>query len=124
MKTETMLTTSQVAKRFYQLAQSGKWYEIQDELFDQNAKSIEPAGSKGLQTVTGLDAIRKKGKDWEAMIEQVHGGYCNEPQVGGNYFACAMGVDLTMKGQPRSNMDEIALYEVRDGKIVSEQFFY
>lgn len=124
MKTETMLTTDQVAKRFYELAQSGKWYEIQDELFDQNAKSIEPSGSDGLQTVTGLDAIRKKGKDWEAMIEEVHGGYCNEPQVGGNYFACSMGVDMTMKGQPRSKMDEIALYEVRDGKIISEQFFY
>jgi hypothetical protein len=57
------------------------------------------------------------------MIEEVHGGYTNEPQVGGNYFACAMGIDVTMKGQPRSKMDEVALYEVRNGKIVKEQFF-
>jgi hypothetical protein len=58
------------------------------------------------------------------MIEEVYGGYCNEPQVAGNYFVCAMGVDVKMKGQPRGKMDEIALYEVRDGKILSEQFFF
>jgi hypothetical protein len=124
MITETMLTTDQVAKRFYQLAQAGKWYEIQEELFADNAKSIEPATSQGLKTVTGLDAIKKKGKEWDAMIEEVYGGYCNEPQVAGNYFVCAMGVDVKMKGQPRGKMDEIALYEVRDGKILSEQFFF
>jgi hypothetical protein len=124
MTTETMLTTDQVAKRFYQLAQAGKWYEIQDELFSENASSIEPATSQGLKTVTGLDAIKKKGKEWDAMIEEVYGGYCNEPQVAGNFFVCAMGVDCKMKGQPRGKMDEIALYEVRDGRIISEQFFF
>jgi hypothetical protein len=35
-----------------------------------------------------------------------------------------MGMDVTMKGQGRSKMDEIAVYEVKDGKIVKEQFFY
>ena len=29
-----------------------------------------------------------------------------------------------MKGQPRMQMDEMCLYQVRDGKIVREQFFY
>jgi hypothetical protein len=33
-------------------------------------------------------------------------------------------MDVTMKGQGRMNMDEIAVYEVKDGKIVKEQFFY
>jgi hypothetical protein len=31
---------------------------------------------------------------------------------------------VTMKGSGRMKMDEIALYEVKDGKIVKEQFFY
>ena len=35
-----------------------------------------------------------------------------------------MGMDVTMKGAGRVKMDEIALYEVKDGKIVKEQFFY
>ena len=58
------------------------------------------------------------------MVEEMHGGYSNEPQVAGNHFAVAMGMDVTMKGQGRTKMDEIAVYEVKDGKIVKEQFFY
>jgi len=42
----------------------------------------------------------------------------------GNFFACAMGFDATMKDRGRTKMEEIALYEVKDGKIISEQFFY
>ena len=118
------MSTQEIAKRFYVLSQEGKWDEIQNELFSKDAKSIEPAHAQGLTTVVGLDKIKEKGKQWASMIQEVHGGYCHEPQVAGNYFACAMGVDVTMKGQPRMSMDEIALYEVRDGKIVSEQFFF
>lgn len=118
------MTTQQVAKRFYELSQAGDWDKIQEELFSSNAKSIEPAHAQGLQTAIGIDKIKAKGKQWQDMIEESHGGYCNEPQVAGNFFSCAMGADVTMKGQGRTKMDEIALYEVKDGKIVSEQFFY
>lgn len=121
---QAIMTTEQVAKRFYELSLEGKWNEIQDELFSEDAKSIEPDRAQGLSTVTSLKAIKEKGKQWEEMIETVHSGYCKEPQVAGKYFVCAMGIDMTMKGQPRTKMDEIALYEVSDGKIVSEQFFY
>ncbi len=122
---QEVMTTQQVADRFYQLAQEGKWAEVLDELFSPDAKSIEPPGVQGFpEVVTGLDNIREKGRLWGESIEEVHGAYCKEPQVGGNFFACAMGVDATIKGQGRVPMDEIALYEVRDGRIVREQFFY
>lgn len=118
------MTTKEIAKRFYELAQQGNWNAIQDEMYHENAKSIEPQQSEGLKTVTGMDAIRQKGKEWEATIEAMHSGYCNEPQVAGDYFTCVMGFDATFKGRGRMKMDEIALYKVKDGKIVSEQFFY
>lgn len=118
------MTTKEVAKRFYELAQSGSWDAIYDELYSKNAKSIEPEHSEGLRTVAGMDAIREKGKQWSESIEEVHGGYTNEPQVAGNYFTCTMGFDATFKGQGRMNMEEVALYHVKDGKIVAEQFFY
>jgi hypothetical protein len=35
-----------------------------------------------------------------------------------------VGMDITMKGQDRMKMDEVAVYEVRDGKIVLEHFFF
>jgi hypothetical protein len=32
-------------------------------------------------------------------------------------------MDVTMKGRPRETMSELWVYKVKDGKIVSEQFF-
>lgn len=121
---DAVMTTQDVANRFHELAQTGQWELIQTELYARNAVSIEPENSPGFKTVEGMDAIKEKGKQFGEMIEEMHGGYSNEPQVAGNYFSLAMGFDATMKGQPRRNMDEIAVYEVKDGKIVKEQFFY
>ena len=124
MIAEKNLTTTEVANRFNVLAKEGKWDQIQDELFADNARSIEPPGSPGLQSVEGLAAIKEKGKQFGEMVEEMHGGYSSDPLVAGNHFSVAMGMDVTMKGMGRTKMDEIALYEVNDGKIVKEQFFY
>lgn len=121
---EKTMTTQEVAKRLSKLFEENKWSEAQEELFADNALSIEPPNSPGLQSVEGLDAIREKGRQFQSMVEEVHGGYTTPPIVAGDYIAVGMGMDVTFKGQGRMKMDEIALYEVKDGKIVKEQFFY
>lgn len=121
---EAVMTTTEIASRFSELAQSGQWNEIQNEMFADDAVSVEPAHSPGLKTAEGIEAIREKGRQFGEMVEEVHGGYSNEPIIAGNHFAVAMGMDVTMKGQGRMKMDEIAVYQVKDGKIVKEQFFY
>jgi SnoaL-like domain len=118
------MTIQEVAARYKELAQSNQWDKIQDELYAENAVSIEPPHSQGLQSVEGLAAIKQKGQMFQSMIEEMHGGYCTEPVIGGKYFSVAMGMDITMKGMGRMNMDEVAVYEVNDGKIVKEQFFF
>jgi len=118
------MTTREIADRITQLFKEFKFGQVQDELFAENAVSIEPAHSPGLQTVEGLAAIKKKGDDFNNMVEEMHGGYVGEPIVAGNHIALAMGIDATYKGMGRQKMDEIAVYEVKDGKIVKEQFFY
>jgi hypothetical protein len=121
---EAVMTTQEVANRFHELAQTGQWDKIQDELFADNAVSIEPPHAQAMQSVEGLAAIREKGKQFGEMVEEMHGGYTSAPVVGGRFFSVAMGMDVTMKGMGRQKMDEIAVYEVKDGKIVREQFFY
>ena len=118
------MTTKDVAKRFNELAQSGQWDKIQAELFADSAVSIEPDHSPGLKTVQGLAAILQKGKEFNEAVEEMHGGYAGEPIVAGSHFSLAMGMDVTMKGMGRMNMEEIAVYQVKDGKIIKEQFFY
>lgn len=124
MIAEQTRTTTEVAARFNELAKEGKWDQIQDELFAENAVSIEPPNSPGMQSVEGLAAIKEKGKQFNEMVEEMHDGYSTEPVVAGNFFSVAMGLDATMKGMGRMRMDEIAVYEVKDGKIVKEQFFF
>ena len=124
MIAEQTRTTTEVAARFDELAKEGNWDKIQDELFADNAESIEPPTSPGLQSVKGLAAIKEKGKQFNEMVEEMHDGYSTDPIVAGNHFSVAMGLDATMKGMGRTRMDEIAVYEVKDGKIVKEQFFY
>lgn len=118
------LTTQQVATRFNELAQQEKWFEIQDELFSGHVKSIEPPTARHLQDAEGKIPVRKKGEEWVSKIEAVHRAYTTEPIVSDNHFAVGREMDITVRGLGRMQMNEIMLYEVKDGEIVMEQFFY
>ncbi len=121
------MTTKEVASRYMELEKQGKWDQIQAELYSEDVVCIEPehAAAMGMPTITkGLEAIKAKGKAFNEGIAEMHGGYCTEPVVGGSFFSVAMGMDCTMKDGTRMNMEEIAVFGVKDGKIVSEQFFF
>ena len=118
------MTTQEVAARFNELAQQEKWFEIQDELFADNVKSIEPSHAKDLPNAEGKAAVRKKGEDWVKRVEARHASHTSAPVVTENYFAVGRQTDITVKGIGRIKVSEIMLYEVRDGQIVMEQFFY
>lgn len=123
---EATMTTREIADRFYQLSQEFNFKQIQEELYSDDAESIEPphAAAQGLQNVKGMEGIKKKAEEFDASVEEMHGGYTGKPIVAGNFFAVPMGMDATFKGVGRMKMDEIAVYEVKDGKIVKEQFFF
>jgi SnoaL-like domain len=121
---KTAHTTHEVAARFNELARQEKWFEIQDELFADNVKSVEPPNSPWFKNVEGKATVRKKGEDWVKRIEAAHRRYTTEPLVGGNHFAVGREVDITVQGLGRIQINQIMLYEVKDGQIVSEQFFY
>lgn len=120
----TTLTTHDVAKRFNELAQQEKWFEIQDEFFADNVRSIDPPNSPYFGNAEGKAQVRKKGEDFVKRIEVFHSGHTTEPQVIGNHFTVGRSKDMTVQGLGRIQINEIMLYEVRDGKIVLEQFFY
>jgi ketosteroid isomerase-like protein len=123
---EAVMNTQEIADRFYQLSEQNNFDQIQQELYSDDVESIEPAhaAAQGLQNAKGKEALKKKGEAFNSMIEEMHGGYTGKPIIAGNFFAVAMGMDVTMKGAGRMKMDEIALYEVKDGKIIKEQFFF
>ncbi|MGZ3885557.1 MAG: SnoaL-like domain-containing protein [Bacteroidia bacterium] len=121
--TQKTMTTQEVANRLVELCRTGKFAQAQEELFSDDVSSIEPAHSP-IKSAKGKKAVIQKGMDFAAMIEATHGGSFSEPVVGGRYFSCAMTLDATFKGKGRMQLDEICVFEVKDGKVVSEQFFF
>jgi len=118
------MTTKEVAARLHALSSEGKFETAQKELFSKDAISIEPEAGGGFEKETkGLPAIIEKDHKFEQMVETVHGIKISEPLVAGNSIALSLDMDVTMKGRGRSNMAELCVYRVKDGKIVSEEFF-
>ena len=118
------MKTEEIAKRLIALCKEAKWEEAQKELYAADVVSIEPFATPAFEKETrGLNAIIEKGKKFSAMVEAMHSLTVSEPLVAGNSFACTMRMDITMKGQGRMDMAELCVYQVKDGKIVSEQFF-
>ena len=118
------MTTQEVAARFQELAQQEKWFEIQDEFFADNIRSIDPAHSPYFGYAEGKAAVRKKGEDFVSRVEAVHRTYTSKPLVSGNHFSVGREIDITVRPHGRIQIKQIMLYEVKDGKILSEQFFY
>lgn len=117
------MTTQEVATKFHEYMQQGAFDKIYSELFSNDATSDETPGSDWTKA-NGIKEIHEKGKKWAESVQEMHGGTTAAPVVAGDYFTCYMTMDFTPKGGPRTNMEEIGLYKVKNGKIVSEQFFY
>lgn len=123
-ETKTAMTIQEVAARFNELAQQEKWFEIHDELFADNVRSVEPENSPYFGYAEGKGPVRKKAMDFVEKVEQVHETSTTQPVIGGNHFAVGRSFDITTKDFGRIKIEEIMLYEVKDGQIVLEQFFY
>ncbi len=123
IKKTNVMTTKEVADKLISLCREGKWQQAHEDLYAENAVSIEPEGTPWPKA-EGMDAIRKKGEQWQNMVEEFHGNEVSEPVISKDYFAVRMMSDTTMKGMGRMQLDEISIYQVKDGKIVKEQFIY
>jgi hypothetical protein len=118
-----IMKTEEIARRLVALCREQKWEEAQRELYAKDAVSLEPHEMPGFPKETkGLPGIFEKGKRFTGMVETMHSLEVSEPLVASNSFACTMTMDVTMRGQGRMQMAELCVYEVKDGKIILEQF--
>jgi len=118
------MTTQEVADQLVNYMRNGQIMEAQAALYADDIVCIEPEGTMAPHITKGKAAVAEKGKQFASMIEERHGGSCSNPVVGGRYFSISMMLDATFKGMGRQVLDEICVYEVKDGKIVHEQFLY
>jgi len=119
------MTTKAIAKQLVALCRKAQWETAQKKLYAKNAVCIEAEAMPGKSRETkGLKKIIAKGQAFTAMIEKLHSLKVSAPVVADKAFACTMSIDMTMKGQGRMKLTELCVYEVKRGKIISEQFYY
>lgn len=117
------MTTQEIANRLVELCRQEKHPQAQEELYHSDIISIEDEKS-GAPITRGMDNIRKKTIAWEENVVDIHSAYVSAPIVTGNYFVVSMENDITFKDIGRTQIKELCVYEVKEGKIVKEQFFY
>ena len=117
------MNTKQVADKLVSLCRDGKNMDAIDELYAENCWSKEMKGAPH-ELIKGKSAIIEKSKQWYESLDQMHETNISEPIVAGNHFSCTMELDCTFKDRGRMKMEEVCVYEVKNGKITGEQFFY
>ena len=117
------MTTQEVANRLVALCRIGQVDQAQEELFAENAQSIEFAENFGPKVTNGLAAIKVKSAHFQTLIEEFHSASISDPIVTGSCFAITWVFEATMKGQGRMTLPEVCVYKVENGKIILEQFF-
>jgi len=119
------MTTLEVGKKLVELCRAGKNAEAMETLYDQNIVSVEAGAPAGGPTESkGVAACVEKGKEWQAHHE-VHSAQAQGPFPHGDRFAVFFSYDVTQKdSKQRFQMEEVAVYTVKNGKIVREEFYY
>jgi hypothetical protein len=115
------MSTQEVAKSFTDLCRAGKFEEAGRSYWADQAISIEPMTGP-MARLQGRKALEDKGKEW-AQHNQVHGVKVEGPFVNGDEFTLRFELDVTPEGKPRTKMIEMALYKVKNDKVVEEKFF-
>jgi hypothetical protein len=120
------MTIKDIAARLIELNHAHEYETCYQELFSPEVVSVENWGDR--EEFVGLDAIKAKGEQWQAMLEETHELKIGEPIIADHSFALTFYMDVTFKaGTPgmegRQQFTELAIYRVNsDGKIYHEEF--
>jgi ketosteroid isomerase-like protein len=120
------MTTKDLGQKLVDLCKAGKNAEAIQTLYAPNIVSVEAGAPPGTAAeVTGLAACLAKSKAF-AEDAEVHSAKVEGPFPNGDRFAVIFDYDITRRsmGGKRFKMQEVALYTVKDDKIVREEFFY
>jgi ketosteroid isomerase-like protein len=122
------MNTFEIGSKLVNFCSQGKDLEAIETLDSANIVSVEAVANPNFaQRIEGIEAVRQKAQ-WWIQNHNVHSAEVRGPFPHGDRFIVFFKYDITpkdgpMKGQ-RVQMDEAALYTVKDGKIVKEEFFY
>ena len=125
MTTAAPTSTATVGEELVSLCRAGRFLDAVNTLYSDDIVSVESMGNEQMpREMKGIKAVRQKG-EWWTENNIVHSSEVEGPFVGEDKFAVYYNLDVTSKPSgKRVPMEEMALYTVKDGKIVHEHFFY
>lgn len=112
----------QIADRLVELSRKQESTKAYRELFADNASSHEMPGVPN-GDLSGLDKLIAKSEAYDEGMT-IHSIEVTDPLVYERYFSVGMGIDVTKQDGTRTEEHEMCVYEVSNGKIVSERFIY
>jgi len=96
-----------------------------DLLYAPDAISVEAVDMGQGREAVGLDAIKAKHAWWDSEMEFLGGDIKGPMPHGADRFAVIFQAKIREKATGTvSDMEEVGIYTVKDGKIVREEFFY
>ncbi|HEY4182608.1 MAG TPA: nuclear transport factor 2 family protein [Kofleriaceae bacterium] len=117
------MTTMEIGKKLVELCNQGKNDVAMKELYGQDIVSLEAFPGPDRE-VKGLDKVIAKSAAW-AEAHTIHSGKCTGPFPLDDRFAVTFEYDITRKASnERVQMHEVAVFTVKNDKIVREEFFY
>jgi hypothetical protein len=116
------MTTVEIANKLVAACRAGNW-DIGAELWADDVVSIEAMEGQWSR-LEGKAAVLKKSEQW-AAANKVESAEVFGPYINGDRFAVRFLMTTTnLASGERQNMDEVAVYVVKNGKIAEESFFY
>jgi ketosteroid isomerase-like protein len=116
-----MTEIEKIAARLVSLCREQKFVEAYKELFSEDAESIDPI-YRNQPPSKGLINLVEREKQFLAKA-QIHNISISEPLISLTHFAVRLSMDFTHEERGRVSMSELCVYRVKDGKVVSQQFF-
>jgi hypothetical protein len=117
-----------IGTKLVHFCRNGLNLEAISTLYSPDIVSVEAFGTADFPAeIRGIDNVVAKNKKWYDLNE-VHHGSVEGPYPHGDRFAVIFHYETTPKEGPRkgqrAEFQEVAVYSVKDGKIVREEFFY
>ena len=119
------MTLNEIAAKLVEGCRTGQETANLEVLYAPDAVSVEAADFGDGREAKGMDALRGKHAWWDATFEVLEAA-CSDPfPHGDDRFAVIFEVKSKHKESGEiTDMKEVAVYHVADGKIVREEFFY
>jgi hypothetical protein len=118
----SMFTIHEIANGLKEMLSERKFVEAYQLLFSDDAESIDPLNTSG-QPLKGLTTLLDREKDFLSRIAAINKISLSDPIIAGSYFTFSLKMAFEVQNQGHMEVEEICLYKVKDGKIISQQFF-